>query len=146
MKRLGRIAVILTVVVALLVPTIVFAGPASACEGCTPGYWRQEQHFDSWVYYSPSDNFNAIFGDPGPDITLLQALYAHGHQYGQSPVENALVRHAAAALLNGSAGIGFYTSVEVKDMYLAAYDPEGYGVEYWKDELEWANELGCPFD
>ena len=24
-------------------------------EGCTPGYWRQEQHFGSWISFSPVD-------------------------------------------------------------------------------------------
>jgi hypothetical protein len=31
---------------------------------CSPGYWRQPHHLDSWVAtgYSPNDSFKAIFG------------------------------------------------------------------------------------
>ena len=36
-------------------------------EGCTPGYWKQPQHFDSWVGYTPSQSFEAVFS---VDVTL----------------------------------------------------------------------------
>ena len=36
-------------------------------EGCTPGFWKQEQHFDSWVGFAPTDSFDAVFG---VDVTL----------------------------------------------------------------------------
>ena len=36
-------------------------------EGCTPGFWKADQHFDSWAIYSPTDSFELIFG---VDITL----------------------------------------------------------------------------
>ena len=31
-------------------------------DGCTPGYWKQEQHFDSWVPtgYAPGDDFDTV--------------------------------------------------------------------------------------
>ena len=31
-------------------------------EGCTPGYWKQPQHFDSWVNYSPNMLYSDVFG------------------------------------------------------------------------------------
>ncbi|PKO08138.1 MAG: hypothetical protein CVU40_16935 [Chloroflexi bacterium HGW-Chloroflexi-2] len=33
-------------------------------EWCSPGYWRQPQHLDSWAVtgYSPTDSFSSIFG------------------------------------------------------------------------------------
>src|SRR5262245_29821740 len=34
--------------------------------GCTPGYWKQSQHFDSWVGHSPNDSFEAVFGRDVP--------------------------------------------------------------------------------
>ena len=40
-------------------------------EGCTPGYWKQPQHFDSWVTYSPSTLFSSVFDDAFPGLTLL---------------------------------------------------------------------------
>ncbi|MGH2544967.1 MAG: DUF7507 domain-containing protein, partial [Ardenticatenaceae bacterium] len=45
-------------------------------EGCTPGYWKQAHHFDSWVGFDPSDSFDAVFGVTssfGSNFTLLQA-------------------------------------------------------------------------
>ena len=53
-------------------------------EGCTPGFWKQPQHFDSWVGFEPSDSFEDVFGvdvtlkaggsGRSTDPTLLQAL------------------------------------------------------------------------
>jgi len=36
----------------------------AAAEWCSPGYWRQEHHLDSWIAtgYSPTDSYNTIFG------------------------------------------------------------------------------------
>ena len=46
-------------------------------EGCTPGYWKQPHHFDSWVGYQTGDEFDVVFGVPY-DVTLLQALTTGG--------------------------------------------------------------------
>jgi hypothetical protein len=63
-------------------------------EGITPGFWKN--HLDAWVGYSPSDDFDSVFGVDffNPDITLAEALNLNGAKI------NALARHAAAALLN----------------------------------------------
>ena len=45
----------------------VTVNPPPGGEGCTPGYWKQTQHFDSWVGFAPSDWFDAVFG---VDVTL----------------------------------------------------------------------------
>jgi hypothetical protein len=34
---------------------------------CTPGFWKQDQHFQYWVGYKPTDMYNAT-------MTLLDAL------------------------------------------------------------------------
>ena len=55
--------------------------PPGGAEGCTPGYWKQDHHFDSWQVYSPTDSFNTVFGitAPFPDtLTLLDALKLNG--------------------------------------------------------------------
>ncbi|MDH3730405.1 MAG: choice-of-anchor E domain-containing protein [Acidimicrobiia bacterium] len=62
-------------------------------EGCTPGYWKQPQHFGNWVGYSPDDSYADVFGVPY-NKTLLEAL-----QTGGGGVR-ALGRHSVAALLN----------------------------------------------
>ena len=91
-----KLSLILCLVFAL---GLAFSGLAQAAcgdVGCTPGYWKQVRHFDSWVNYSPDDIFSDVFG-VGPAVTLLEALKTGGGG------EAALGRHAVAALLNANA-------------------------------------------
>lgn len=109
-------------------------------EGCTPGYWKQKQHFDSWVLYQPTDYFDLVFG-VGPRVTLLQALGTNGGG------EQALRRHAAAALLNAAAfpEVDYYYHVaEVIQIVRTAYATKNY--ETAKNWLEKQNEKGCPLN
>lgn len=74
----------------------------SVVQGCSPGYWKQEQHFDSYMIYSPS----TLFADTGfenafPEQTLLDVLNANGGGLV------ALGRIMAAALLNAAAIPGY---------------------------------------
>lgn len=63
--------------------------PKVVCEGCTPGYWRECQHFPSWTAtgFSLTDTFNAIFGVSqyvdckGTPYTLLDVMYLNGGTY-----------------------------------------------------------------
>jgi len=108
-------------------------------EGCTPGYWKQPQHFDSWVTYDQDDLFSDVFG-VGPDITLLQALQTGGGG------ENALGRHAVAGLLDAASLdlVYMFTEAEVIQMVVDAYDtPDFEGI---KSILEEENELICPLN
>jgi hypothetical protein len=83
------------------------AAPAAATEGCTPGYWKQPQHFDSWpAGYDPDQDFDTVFTNIylpaqvvnlfNPNITLLEALQLQGSKDGV----NQLARTAVATLLN----------------------------------------------
>lgn len=69
-------------------------------EGCTPGYWKQPHHSDSWgpTGYEPDDKFNDTFDVAffGPDTTLIQVLWLQGEKTGI----NKLGAHAVAFLLN----------------------------------------------
>jgi hypothetical protein len=111
-------------------------------QGCTPGYWKQEHHFDSWVGYSPSDSFDAIFGvDAAGSDTLLAALGKNGGG------ENALKRHAAAALLNTAAqdNVNYlYTAANVIAIVQNAYATGDFDTA--KDLLAAQNEAGCPLN
>ena len=110
-------------------------------QGCTPGYWKQPQHLDSWVSYLTGDLFATVFGvDDSNDLTLLQALQARGGG------ESALQRHAVAALLNSVSPdvAGTYTSAEVIAMVQQAYASGNF--ESIKNLFETANELGCPLN
>jgi uncharacterized repeat protein (TIGR01451 family) len=117
-------------------------------EGCTPGFWKQDQHFDSWVDFAPTDSFEDVFGvdvtlrsggqGTIEDPTLLDALNATGGGV------NALARHAVAALLNASnPDVSFdFTVHEVIDLVQEAIDTGD--IERIKNILAAANEQGCP--
>ena len=109
--------------------------------GCTPGYWKQDQHLDSWVGYAPGDDYETVFGiDASFSKTLLMTLGQGGGG------EKALGRHAVAALLNAAnPDVSFaYTEAEVIAAVQGA-DATGdfNGV---KNQLEYQNELGCPLN
>ncbi len=108
---------------------VVINQPAG--EYCSPGYWKQSQHFDSWVGYSPTDKFSAVFGEsitimwsakgkpmPVTDPTLLQVLEANGGGV------SSLARAAVGALLNASALNSSLTTAEVIDIFQDA-NPSG---------------------
>lgn len=121
-------------------------------EGCTPGYWKQPQHFDSWNV----DPFSFGFADAFPDAcnwdadlekpengslcsrSLLEALSLKGGG------ANALGRHAAAAWLNTQSVDFMYAQYEVESMVDAALEMGIY--EITKDGLADANEAGCPLN
>jgi hypothetical protein len=116
--------------------------PPPGGEGCTPGYWKQRQHFDSWTNppYDPhASYFDDVFG-VGPHKSLLGALKTGGGG------EKALGRHATAALLNAaSAGVGYaYTEAEVIAMVQGAYASGDF--EGVKNLFEIENEAGCPLN
>jgi hypothetical protein len=85
-------------------------------EGCTPGYWKQEQHFDSWpAPYTPDSNLRDIFVTSPveliPDDTFLEALN-YGGGPGVDGATQILLRQAVAALLNASSpDVGFPVSI-----------------------------------
>jgi hypothetical protein len=109
--------------------------------GCTPGYWKQRQHFDSWVAYSPGDSFESVFGRDVPGTpSLLDALRGRGGGLV------ALMRHATAALLNTSnAGVSYpYSTAEVVHLFQNAFDSGDY--ETTKNLFAGLNETGCPLN
>ncbi len=131
-------------------------------EGCTPGYWRQDQHFDSWADagFDPSDLFSDVFGRTitvksnagargrAGDVTdpdLLHAVWAQGGNI------NALARHAVAALLNAaSPNVSYaFTTAEVIGIVQNAIDSgDSSLIEAAKDQLEAENgdDTVCPLN
>lgn len=128
-------------------------------EGCTPGFWRQPHHFDSWptdwtaADGQPNVDFCDVFDCPGSislqrperddleDVSLREALELRGGGV------NALARHAAAAALNAHPDSDvdyFYSLFEVQEIVSAALSSGEY--ETAKDELEDRNEEVCPLD
>jgi uncharacterized repeat protein (TIGR01451 family) len=122
---------------------IVPPPPPPGGEGCTPGYWKQSQHFDSWQGYSPNQSYEAVFGVDVPGSpTLLQAL-----QNGGGGVD-ALERHSVAALLNASSsGVDSdFTTAQVIAIVQDGIAPGGLTIEQAKNLLAAANEQGCPLN
>ena len=121
-------------------------------EGCTPGFWKQPQHFGFWVGFDPSDKYETVFG-PGVDITvqnnpnppildptLLEALSAQGGS------QNALARHSVAALLNAASGIvsfDFSTAAVIAIVQDAFSGTPTRTFEEAKNLLAAANESLC---
>jgi hypothetical protein len=116
-------------------------------EGCTPGYWKQSQHYDSWMGYLQSQPFETVVGVnslPG-DPSFLQTLGLNGG--GAS----ALSRHTAAALLNAAASSGVtyaYTTNEIIAGYQHAVLNGAAAIETQKNLLDAANNGvgGCPLN
>lgn len=83
---------------------VVISQPAG--QWCSHGYWKQSHHFDSWVGYTPGQQFSSVFDDAFPGMTLLQVL-----QQGGGGLK-ALGRDTVGELLNTSAGLttGFTTA------------------------------------
>ena len=114
-------------------------------EGCTPGYWKNHTGLKSQTNQWPptgfgqGDSFDATFGVSSSfGGTLLEALNRGGGG------ENALGRHAVAALLNAAhPGVSYDLDVagvisEVQSAY------SGGDFESSKNVLAAFNEQGCP--
>jgi len=83
-------------------------------QGCTPGYWKQSFHFDSWVGFLPSQTVDSVFTGVMPALsgeTLLDALQGGGGS-GLLGAEKILLRAAVAALLNAASGTVAYPSTQ----------------------------------
>ncbi len=125
--------------------------PKVVCEGCTPGYWKQEQHLDSWAAtgFSTKDTFNAVFGvtqyvrrDRTP-YTLLEVLrQLNGNA---DPISTNLGFHAVAALLSAAhPNVNFgYTAGELIALFQKNYLTNSAAL---KDSLAMLNERGCPLN
>jgi hypothetical protein len=113
--------------------------PQPPFQGCTPGYWRQPYHLDSWIGYTPGDSFGVVFGvNPSfTPSTLLDAVQLGGGG------ESALARHAVAALLNAAdpSVNYYYTTEQVLAGVQQAYATENF--ELLKEALDFANNADC---
>jgi hypothetical protein len=133
---------------------IVFDEETEGGDGCTPGYWRQLHHLDSWMGVGPMNDFNTTFmvdvewgrkcrADGMGDITLLKGTRCRGGG------KNALARHGVAALLNANqTDVAFgLTASEVKAIVKAGLDAgTKSAANAAKNILAAENELGCPLN
>lgn len=112
-------------------------------QGCTPGYWRQPHHYDSWAApYTPDTLFSSVFEDAFPGQMLSDVVVLRGGGL------NALGRHVAAALLNSASDEVQYGAST--DAIIGAFNAvyPGTKSEYndLKNDLEAMNESGCPLN
>lgn len=114
--------------------------PPTASQGCTPGYWKQPQHFDSWAApYTPETSFGSVFADAFPGKTLLDVVKQGGGGL------KALGRHTVAALLNAAGGVeSGLSTADVISAFNTAYASGDY--ESQKNIFAGLNELGCPLN
>ena len=116
--------------------------PPPGGQGCTPGYWKQSQHFGSWTSpYTPTTTFASAFGSSAfGSMTMLQVLSQGGGGM------NALGRHAAAALLNAaSANVAYDLSVAaVISRFNTAAAGSAGAIEAQKNQFDMLNNQGCP--
>lgn len=125
--------------------------PKVVCEGCTPGYWKQDQHLDSWAAtgFSTKDTFNSVFKvtqyvrSNGKPYTLLEVMRElNGNA---DPIATNLGFHAVAALLNAAhPSVNFgYTAGELIALFQKNYLSNPAGL---KDSLAMLNERACPLN
>jgi hypothetical protein len=115
--------------------------PPPGLAGCTPGFWRQSQHYAYWAApYSPTTAFSTVFANAFPGQTLGQVVQNGGGGL------NALGRHTVAALLNSASAEVDYgmTPAEVIAAFNAAYASGSF--EAQKNIFEGYNERGCTVD
>ena len=89
---------------ATTVVTFTNAFKPAADQGCTPGFYKQTQHFSSWTTYVPTQTVGSVFANVDASLSgesLLQALQGGGGP-GLIGGETILLRAAVAALLNAS--------------------------------------------
>jgi hypothetical protein len=138
-----KLCVLLSILVmfAFLVPGSLLA--AECDEGCTPGYWKQEQHAYAWEGYLPNDSFESVFGVSANYLSGLDLLAVLKKGGGG---ERALGRHAVAALLNAaSSGVGY--DLEVADVISYVQNAFATGdFEAIKNIFSDYNEEGCPLN
>ena len=121
--------------------TVEIPPPPGGGQGCTPGFWKQSQHFDSWTApYTPDTPFSDVFEDAFPGMTLLDAASNGGGGL------DALGRHTVAALLNAaSPDVSYDQSVsDVVGGFNDVFPGSKKEYEGLKDVLNDLNEQGCP--
>lgn len=120
--------------------------------GCTPGYWKQRQHEDSWppaeLLKTLNDVFSSATGDLG-DVSLQDALKPQRLKRFADNLTSALIRHGVAAYLNSLVlGVDYaLTTAEVVDLVNLALDSgSDTQIETNKNLLASNNEGFCPLN
>ena len=121
-------------------------------QGCTPGYWKQDQHFDSWTTYTTDQLAGSVFSLGGfstlASKTLLQTLNGGGGS-GVTGAATILLRAAVAALLNSESTDVDYprtTADIIADVNAALATNNRDTILALAAALDADNNLGCPLN
>jgi hypothetical protein len=121
-------------------------------EGCTPGFWKQPQHLDAWVTYSPGQTLESVFDVPDAfgldNVTLLAALDFEGGPTTADAAE-VLLRQAVAALLNAASPDVDYPLTEaqiIAAVNAALASGDRATILALAEQLDTFNNLFCPLD
>jgi hypothetical protein len=129
-----------------------YIGAPGGAEGCTPGYWKQEHHFDSWTTYTPGQTLESVFDVPdslGMDNTTLVAALGGGGGSGVAGGAKILLRAAVASLLNStSAGVDFSMSTAdvISQVNAALASMSRATMLALAGTLDTENNKGCPLN
>ncbi len=109
--------------------------PNGEFKGCTPGYWKN--HTENWPVDATTALWDDYFSVGDPSWTLLEAVNMKGGK------DKALVRHAAAAILNALHPDKNYplSVAEIQALVNGAYGTQDW--ESVKNLLDENNNLGC---
>jgi hypothetical protein len=126
--------------------------PPPPGEGCTPGYWKQSQHFDSWVGYAPSQTIGSVFSNAAihglAGKTLLEGLNFGGGSTLAEAAQN-LLRAAIAAVLNAASSDVDYamSSADIVSAVNAALASGSRdAILGLATQLDMENNRGCTLD
>ena len=76
-RRIIILAVVFVIAMVMAIPAFACGDCGCGCPppppppecGCSPGFWKQEHHFQYWVGHNPTDPY-----PDDPSMTLLDAL------------------------------------------------------------------------
>lgn len=128
--------------------------PPPPAEGCTPGYWKQDQHLAAWgpTGYAPNQTLEDVFDVPdslGLDATALQQALSLDGGPGTSGGARILLRAAVAALLNSAQPEVDYplaTSDVISSVNAALASGSRDTMLGLATTLDQDNNLGCPLN
>jgi len=135
----------------------VECAPPPRVTGCTPGYWKQDQHFDSWPSgVTPSQYLKQYFTGTIPltfggkslgNIKLLDGLKMKGGS-GLEGARQILMRAAVAAYLNSLKNFNYqFSTSEVVNMVNTALASSSRDlIILTAAKLDLANNAGCPLN
>ncbi len=123
-------------------------------EGCTLGYWKQQQHFDSWTGYTQAQLLNTVFDFTGgasafASLGTTSLLAAMDFKGGSDAAAAArlLLKQAVAGLLSASNPDVDYpmTTAQIIAQVNAALDTGSRDAMLaLAGQIDANNNLGCP--